>query len=124
DAVNAAFSSPPRSTEQIIHPEKYLAREQPIEVALPDLAAALGPGWTQLRSDVLGELDLRILLEQFIDPAVAAKGAEGWGGDRFSLLESTNGQLALLISTVWDSDDEAGEFFNDFVETVGRRYGN
>lgn len=122
-AVNQAFSNPPRSTEQIIHPEKYLAGEQPIEVPLPNLAAALGTGWTQLRSDVLGELDLRIILQAFSAPAAAARGAEGWGGDRFALLENAAGQNALVISTAWDSGDEAGEFFNDFAETVTRRYG-
>lgn len=123
EAVNAAFRDPPRSTEQIIHPEKYLARDEPIEVSLPDLAAALGPGWAQLRTDVLGELDVRILLEQFSDPGSAAKGAEGWGGDRFVLLENAAGQHALVMSTVWDNEGEAGEFFNHFVGTVGRRYG-
>jgi heme-degrading monooxygenase HmoA len=123
DAVNAAFRDPPKSTEQIIHPGKYLAHEQPIQVTLPDLAGALGPGWTQLRSDVLGELDVRILLEQFLDPNVAAKGAEGWGGDRFALLEDATGRDAVVVSTVWDSEAEAGEFFNDYADTVSRRYG-
>jgi hypothetical protein len=122
-AVNDAFGDPPRSTAQIIHPEKYLAHQQPTEVALPDLAAALGPGWTQLRSDVLGELDVRILLEQFLDRAVADKGAEGWGGDRYALLENATGLDAVVISTIWDSDGEAGEFYNDYADTVGRRYG-
>ena len=123
-AVNSAFRDPPQSSEQIMHPEKYLAREKPVEVTLPDLAAALGPGWTQLRSDVLGEIDMRILLEQFLGADVAAKGAEGWGGDRFSLLENEKGQNALVVGTVWDSEAEAGEFFNDYVDTVARRYGN
>jgi hypothetical protein len=123
ELVNSTFRDPPRSTEQIIHPEKYLDREQPIVVSLPNLAGALGPDWTQLRSDVLGELDLRILLEQFSEPAVAATGAEGWGGDRFALLENAAGQNALVMSTVWDSEEEAGEFFNQYVATVGRRYG-
>ena len=107
DAVNAAFLDPPRSTEQIIHPEKYLAHEQPIEVTLPDLPAALGAGWTQLRSDVLGELDVRIMIEQFSGPAVGASAAEGWGGDRYAYLENASGQSAIALSTVWDSEAEA-----------------
>jgi hypothetical protein len=123
EAVNAAFQRPPSSSEQIIHPEKYLASEEPIEVSLPDLPAVLGSGWTQLRTDVLGELDMRILLEQFSDPGAAARGAEGWAGDRFAFLENAAGQNALVLSTVWDDADEAGEFFNHFVGTVGRRYG-
>ena len=122
-ALNQAFADPPVSTEQILHPEKYLVREQPVEVQLPDLAAGLGPGWTQLRSDVLGELDLRILLQQFTDPALAERGADGWGGDRFALLESGTGETALMVNTVWDDEGQAGEFFNAYVEAVRHRYG-
>jgi hypothetical protein len=123
EAVNQAFRDPPRSTEQILHPEKYLEREEPTEIRLPDLAAALGSDWKQLRSDVLGELDFRILLQQFSTLERAARGAEGWAGDRFALLESPNGTNALVIDSLWDSNDEAGEFFNHYVETVNRRYG-
>ena len=45
----------PASTEQIIHPEKYLAGEFPIVVKLPDLAGRLGEGWLKFNEDVLGE---------------------------------------------------------------------
>jgi hypothetical protein len=122
-AVNRAFNNPPNSTEQILHPEKYLRNEQPIPVKLDGLAAALGPDWRQLRSDVLGELDVRILLQQFSDPAAAERGADGWGGDRFSLLQNAAGENALAISTVWDDEAQAAEFFNAYIETVQRRYG-
>ena len=37
DAVNAAFATPPASTEQILHPDKYLAGEAPVAVTLPDV---------------------------------------------------------------------------------------
>jgi hypothetical protein len=123
EALNRAFRDPPSSTEQILHPEKYLRGEQPVDVKLDGLAAALGPGWNELRSDVLGELDVRILLQQFSDPAAAERGADGWGGDRFSLLENAGGENALAISTAWDDDGQATEFFNAYVETVHRRYG-
>jgi hypothetical protein len=124
EAVNQAFQDPPRSTEQILHPEKYLARERPVEVQLPDLAAALGAGWTELRTDVLGELDMRILLRQFGSESAALAGSAGWGGDRFSLLEGPSGKLALVMGTTWDDQSEASEFFNEFAKGVRGRYGN
>ncbi|MCC7103642.1 MAG: hypothetical protein IT307_00730, partial [Chloroflexi bacterium] len=123
EAVNAAFHKPPASTEQILHPEKYLAQDAPVEIALPDLAATLGQGWRQLRSDVLGELDYRILLEQYVDPLAAARGSYGWGGDRFSLLQSDNGAIALALSSVWDTETDAQEFFSIYADTVRQRYG-
>ena len=59
DAVNRAFESPPDSTEQILHPEKYAAREAPVDVSLPDdLAARMGEGWTQTIDDTFGEFQI------------------------------------------------------------------
>jgi hypothetical protein len=123
DAVNRAFARPPRSTEQIIHPEKYIAGDQPVEVTLPDLAAVLGPGWRQRRSDVLGELDLRILLEQYSDPIAAGKGSTGWGGDRYVYLENAAGQGAVALGTVWDTQQDAVEFFDSYAATIATRFG-
>jgi len=44
DAINAAFKNPPSTSEQILHPEKYLAGEGAQTVALADESAALGAG--------------------------------------------------------------------------------
>ena len=41
-AVNAAFERIPESTEQVIHPEKYMASEQPLTVDMPNLATCPG----------------------------------------------------------------------------------
>src|SRR5215813_7173405 len=42
--VSQAFTSLPQSTEQILHPEKYLAHEAPVKVTLPDLTNLLNEG--------------------------------------------------------------------------------
>lgn len=41
DRVSKAFTELPQSTEQILHPEKYLAHEAPVKVTLPDLTSLL-----------------------------------------------------------------------------------
>ncbi len=41
DRVSKAFTELPQSTEQIMHPEKYFARDAPVKVVLPDLALLL-----------------------------------------------------------------------------------
>ena len=45
-AVNAAYLDPPVSTEQILHPEKYIQnpRDDPQTVLLPDLRDELDDG--------------------------------------------------------------------------------
>jgi hypothetical protein len=111
--VDDAFKNPPDSTEQILHPEKYRTREKPVEVALPDLVAAMGPGWRKINSNVLGELDFRLILEQLTDTGRATRGSAGWGGDRWMLLEK-DGQQALVIKSVWDTENDARNFFDTF----------
>jgi len=42
--VDRAYTELPESTEQILHPEKYHASEEPVRVLLPDIAESLGAG--------------------------------------------------------------------------------
>jgi hypothetical protein len=113
DAVNEAYDALPESTEQVLHPEKYLAGEAPIEVELPaDLASRFGAGWSLDAEDTLGELQLRVWLREGGVQAVAARDAtEGWGGDRIGLLAAPGdaGDVLVLVSA-WDTVADAAEF--------------
>ena len=81
-AVDAAWQELPASTEQLLHLDKYLAREPVAEVPIPPLDA-LGSGWAVDDQDVLGEQGLRLALEQWTHRADAHEAASGWGGDRY-----------------------------------------
>jgi hypothetical protein len=63
-AVNRLFESPPQSTAEILHPERYLRGQEPLAVALGDPATRLGAGWQELERGVLGELMHRFLVQQ------------------------------------------------------------
>src|SRR5439155_16288511 len=84
-AVAQAFANPPRSTEQVLHPVKYVAGDEPVQVRLPNLSAALGGGWRALAEDTLGELYMRIYLEHYLNIDQAGAAAMGWGGDRYQV---------------------------------------
>ena len=85
----------PRSTEQIIHPERYERGDQPIDVQFTDTV----PGSYE---DVLGEFDIRLLMQELTGrKASDAALPLGWGGDRFRLDEA-NGGPALVWISVWD----------------------
>ena len=104
DLVNSAYTRVPVSTEQILHPDKYLANELPIVVAAPNTPA----GTTKLAEGTLGELRTRLLLARCSKtPPV---GGWGWGGDRFVVGLGTEGRLALTWSTVWDTEGDATRF--------------
>lgn len=107
-AVDAAFSRPPRSTEQVLHPERYYAGDTPVVVQLPGYQLA---GWRTLAEDTLGELYLRIYLERALtlDQAIAA--CDGWGGDRYLVLGDEQGRLALALQSSWDTPAAARRFY-------------
>lgn len=100
EAVRAAWSRPPESTEQVLHPEKYFAREAPRPVDEPDAPRS----GRLLNEGVLGELLTRTLVEE-----PSGEAASGWGGDRFRVFDMA-GRTLLLWGTSWDSVRDADEF--------------
>jgi hypothetical protein len=125
EAVTAAYKSLPKSTEQIMHVEKYDAAEAPQKVAVKDVSASLGRGWRMADHDVQGEWGLYLLLDEFLQEADASKkAAAGWGGDRFALfLGPSKADVAVALKTVWDTEADAAEFFDAYARRTTRRYG-
>ena len=111
-AVDAAFADPPDSTEQVLHSEKYLTREAPLEVTLPSAVPdVLGAGWAMVGQDTLGELILRIwLTDGGVLSTPARTATAGWGGDRLALYRGPGGKTAVLLRTEWDTALDAQEF--------------
>jgi len=121
DRVNAAYDAPPVSSEQVMHPEKYFAREEPQVINLPDLGPALGEGWQEVDRDVLGAIGLLAWLLDHLDYQAAAAGAAGWSGDRYSLWLDGQGANVLVVHTAWDAPGEAAQFFETFADYLTRR---
>lgn len=116
--VNDAFATPPASTEQVLHPEKYLAGEMPLEVSLVDSSTLLGGDWAVAKEGVMGEFYLGKFLDQQVSSRRATAAAAGWGGDAYTVYQhKTSGEFALTLKIAWDSAEEAAEFavaFDDF----------
>lgn len=109
--IDAAWANPPQSTEQILHPERYLAGDAPQIVALAPLTDTLGAGWEQADSDILGEFYLREYLAQQIGNDQVDEAASGWGGDRYSVYWNEGEQaLVMALKLAWDTPADAQEF--------------
>jgi hypothetical protein len=124
----------PRSSEQMLHSEKYwdpAQRDEPI--VMDDRAMALWlarPGRHIVHRDTLGELLTAILTEPRDTPrdltmlqsvgAWTNAGAAGWGGDRFFLMANRSGPDALRTTnglqgvwvTAWDTPKDRDEFLS------------
>ena len=119
-AVDRAFARPPVSSEQVLHPEKYLAQEAPVEVPAADLGAALGQGWTVVHENSLGEFGVSLILRQAKLPAATVGSASrGWGGDRFRMYRhKASGREVLFWKTAWDTEQDAREFYEAYRTAV------
>jgi hypothetical protein len=121
-ALNSAYVTPPTSTEQIIHVSKFLGRrDDPTPVTMPDLAGAMGPGWKSIEGGGVGELDVRLIVDQFLPIADAERAAAGWDGGRYAAAQSAKGTVVAAM-TVWDSEVEAREATETLSRWLPARY--
>jgi hypothetical protein len=139
-AVDAAFRRPPLSTEQILHPSRYVQNEAPLLVAKLALPAAVqelvqrpagGAVVTPAAAlpaaveTVWGELGFALWLRSHgVEAAMAAKAADGWGGDRVAVLPVAGGGAAGVGTGVarlrWDSEADAREAQEAAVRAMDR----
>lgn len=118
--VDYALSTrPPASTEQVIHAQKYLADERPVDVSIRAVALE-DAGWERADRGSLGELTTAQMLAVGVPQAVAGGAAAGWGGDAYELWRRGSGgpdcahpcreDHVLAVRWSWDSPADVGEF--------------
>ena len=121
EQLNQAFRDPPQTTEQVMHPDKYLAGEVGQVPEVGSLPGALGEGWEELRRDVLGELFIRVYLERELESEEALMAAEGWEGDTAAFLcNEEEGQELFVLRIHWDSESNADEFLSAYATFMQR----
>ncbi|HJP58367.1 MAG TPA: hypothetical protein VJ865_00125 [Gemmatimonadaceae bacterium] len=115
---SSVYNDMPVSTEQIIHPAAFfVTKDVPTRVSLGTLTNA-----TKVYENDLGEFETRLFLFQHLnDQNEAVRGATGWDGDRYAVVNTPQGQ-GIVWLTVWDSPVEAGEFFHMAGEAVEKRF--
>ena len=103
---------PPASTEQIMHPDLYLANARPDAIA-PSPPAV--PGVVQLHSAVWGEAGWGTFFRAHgVAQDASVSAAAGWGGDRVVLVGPAGSaahpeQTTAVALTTWDSEADALE---------------
>jgi hypothetical protein len=114
-AFSEVFRHPPTSTQQILHPDRYLSHSAP---ATPDPPAV--PAHRDVRElaeGSLGEFDFRVLLSQYTSKEEGEQAATHLAGGSYAVFEYKHGKLPLLaFASTWDSDDSAGKY----IELYGR----
>jgi hypothetical protein len=114
------FRDIPRSTEQILHADKFLSAtpDEGTQVVLPAPRGA-----TDVYENDMGEFGTRLVLFHHLgDAQTAARAAAGWDGDRFMIVEGAGGR-GIVWALVWDTPLEAAEFSDALTRAVTRHTG-
>ena len=79
-AFAGVLANPPSSSFEIMHPAAYMAHAPVPVVRLPDIHPLLDPEYTPYDVGVMGELDVRILIELFGGREMADALSPAWNG--------------------------------------------
>lgn len=128
--VDTAFKRFPQSTEQILHPSKYIRNEDnPKAVDLSGLPKQFGD-YLSLGDDTAGEFIIKTWVESSLgDKNRAVNVASGWAGDRWRTYVKKRGNTGLADGkesfivwlTAWDTEPDAGQFKAAAEEILGNR---
>jgi len=124
NGLAAVFGKPPLSTQQIMHPALYKSGQVPAQVPVPSFEKLLGPEWTKIDENVMGEFGWKEILKQFLGEERATPLAAAWGGDRYALYEQKQTKRLILVARLHlDSEEHAGRFFGQYSEALEKKHG-
>jgi len=101
-AIDDAFRTRPATSEQILHPDRFLQPAPPVSVPEPS------PDGPLLGLGVLGELGLRLVLGETLDAPAAARAADGWGADHY-VVWPAKGQACIRVNLRMDTTPDTSE---------------
>jgi hypothetical protein len=110
EAFAEVFLHPPKSSGQIMHPERYLAHAG---VVVPDPPTVpYAREFHKLAEGTLGEFDLRVLLTQYTTADEGDGAAEHLVGASYELFEHKRQKFPVLgVASAWDSPESARKYF-------------
>ena len=120
--ITRLYNRLPSTTEQILHPEKYLNGEKSTSLS-PVLAPRQAAGLKKMFTLTMGEYQIGLLLAQYLPAGPAAAAAAGWDGDRM-ILYTGKKRLTLTWATSWDSEADARQFAQAYIMMARKRFNN
>jgi hypothetical protein len=115
---------PPVSTEQILHPEKWFAREEPVRITWPEFhSESRFWNWQLLHANVMGERGWQVAFREQGLRAEAQGAAAGWNGDRYAVFRHRHDKVFLMLMyTSWDTEADAVEFADAYRRLLESKY--
>jgi hypothetical protein len=133
-AFAGVLANPPSSSFEIMHPEAYMTHAPVPVVRLPDIHPLLDPEYTPYDIGVMGELDVRILIELFGGREMADALAPAWNGGVYYAAQrksavtaaekESTASLGLIYYSRWKNRDSARSFMHIYAAQIPRKYSN
>jgi len=114
-AVDELHRDPPRSTEQILHPELYFGEGRNVDLSEPVLIEPLELSEKPIFHGPFGEFAIRFLLGD--------EAAAGWRGDDVAFY-GTGSKKLVVMQSEWDTNRDAEEFsvsYRAFLHSKGHK---
>ena len=113
--LDRSFPAPPRTSEQVLDPSRFIDRED--RRAVPPPPADAAPVVSQ---GVLGQLVLQSVLEPVVGPDVAERAALGWAGDWYVAWQS-GGSSCVRADVFLDTAADAADLATALDRWAGAR---
>jgi hypothetical protein len=128
------LANPPSSSFEIMHPDAYMAHAPVPLVRLPDIHPLIDPEYTPYDIGVMGELDVRILVELFGGREIASALAPAWNGGVYYAAQKksavtpaekeSTASIGLIYYSRWKNRDSARSFMRIYGDQIPRKYSN
>jgi hypothetical protein len=114
-AFAKVFEKAPVSTSQVIHPDRYFAG---VVSTAPELPKPVRHSKVFVGGTV-GELDQRILLQQYVDTGAAEALAPRMRGGAYRIDEmGGDHRLTLVYVSEWEDEKAAGQYFSAYQRVL------
>ena len=117
DSFSEVFIHPPLSTQQIMHPDLYLAHHAPSNPPAPKPPDQRS--FRTLAEGTLGEFDYKVLLTQYTTEDQGKTAAAHLAGSSYALLEHKHEKFPVLVyASTWDSPESARKYFELYMKVL------
>lgn len=124
-----AFARPPADTHEILEPKAYLAGEKMPNVNIPDLKVMLAGNYEPYDTGSMGQLDVRIMAQQFGTENDRDSIAPNWDGGSYVAVKratakqgtTTTADIALLYLSRWKTPEAAQRFIDVYKKSLAKR---
>jgi hypothetical protein len=128
-AFPGAFTRPPLDTHQVLEPKAYLQGERVPPVIIPDLGAVLGDRYEPYDTGSMGQLDVRVMSQQFGTENDMFTITPAWKGGSYIAVKRTavrnenvtTADIALLYVSRWKNAEAAERFAEVYRKSLGKR---